>query len=156
MKLNLLSFVILILICQFILVSNLFAQEEPLPSKKNVLKLDIVWILGEAFNFSYERVLTDESSLQFGVIFGNGGGLGTVSYRYYLSDTPAPKGVHISPMVGLGSMENFGFIGGLMIGKQGYFKQKITLDAFIGPAYLTGDGDGAFTLFGGVTVGLAF
>lgn len=148
--------IILVFIGQFFFITNLFAQEEPVPSKKNVLKLDIVWILGEAFNFSYERVLTDESSLQLGIIFGNGGGLGTVSYRYYLSDTPAPKGVHISPMVGLGSMENFGFIGGLMIGKQGYFKQKITLDAFIGPAYLTGGGDGAFTLFGGVTVGIAF
>lgn len=156
MKFKLAGFIILILLGQFLFLSNLSAQEEPVASKKNVLKLDIIWILGEAFNFSYERVLTDESSLQFGVIFGNGGGLGTVSYRYYLSDTPAPKGIHISPMVGLGSMENFGFIGGLMIGKQGYFKQKITLDAFIGPAYLTGGGDGAFTLFGGVTVGIAF
>ena len=156
MKSKLLAFFFLNFLGLFFYVTNLSAQEEPIPSKKNVLKLDIVWILGEAFNFSYERILNEESSLQLGLVFGNGGGLGTISYRYYLSDDPAPKGVHISPMIGLGSMEEFGFIGGLMIGKQGYYKQKITLDAFIGPAYLTGGGDGAFTLFGGVTVGIAF
>lgn len=156
MKFKLPVFIILFFLGQFFIVTNLSAQEEPAPSKKNVLKLDIVWILGEAFNFSYERILTDESSLQLGLIFGNGGGLGTISYRYYLSDTPAPKGVHISPIVGIGSMEEFGFMGGLMIGSQSYFKQKITLDAFIGPAYMAGGGDGRFTLFGGVTVGIAF
>jgi hypothetical protein len=154
MKIKLFCFVIIVFFSQFLINSKLFAQEDLVPSKKNVLKLDIVWILGAGFNFSYERILTEESSLQLGVIMGVLGGLGTISYRYYLSDTPAPKGIHISPIIGLGT--EYGFMGGLMIGKQGYFKQKITMDAFIGPAYMVGADDSRFTLFGGVTVGIAF
>lgn len=98
---------------------------------------------------------------------------------FYLSQTAAPEGVFVAPFVRYQSItiedsdldesgKLSGFGGGLIIGKQWVFKDKITLEAFIGPAYYSGSvkdnnnadlDTGSFDGFGvrtGVTFGFKF
>lgn len=139
-----------------LLVSNLQAQDVDLIPKQNVLKLDIAWIISETFYFSYERILNEEASIQLGFMAGNGRGIASLSYRYYLAETPAPKGAFLAPIAGIGAGDGMVFGAGLMVGSQAYFKQKITLDAFIGPIYGRTDTESGFTIFAGINVGIAF
>lgn len=148
--------IITLLIFSFVFIQAHAQEEEVAIPNYNVVKLDIVWILGENFYFSYERILSEESSLQFGLLAGDSRVVGSFSYRYYLSEAPAPKGPFIAPIVGLGGADGVVFGAGLLIGSQGYFKQKITLDAYIGPIYGTDGSNSGFTIFGGVNVGIAF
>lgn len=60
----------------------------------------------------------------------------------------------MAPLIGLGSADDFSFLAGLMPGKQGFFKNKTTLDAYIGPTWI-GAREG-FALFGGMSAGVAF
>lgn len=157
--------------------------------KDNVVKINIFSPIVRTFNFSYERALNASSSLQLGVaITGTeisdtefSGLQITPEYRFYLSDTEAPEGVYAAPFLryanlsieekDLGSEADLtSFSGGLVLGKQWLFKEKITLDIFIGPSYGTtsidvesGDEDdfdlGSFDGFGirfGVNFGFAF
>jgi len=104
----------------------------------------------------------------------------TPEYRFYLSETEAPAGVYVAPFVryqnfklteessaSKGTYSSFG--GGLVIGKQWIFKEKISIDAFVGPQFSSGnvkvtDGTdnfdtGVFDGFGvraGLTFGFAF
>lgn len=159
-------------------------------AQENALKVNIFSPLLRTLNLQYERVLSDNSSFQLGFFYTGVGieetrfsGIGlTPEYRFYLSDSPAPEGVYIAPFLryqnfnlteefssAKGSLNTFG--GGLIVGKQWIFKERIALDIFIGPSYSSGnvnvsDGDGSvdfstgfFSGFGvrtGLCLGIAF
>lgn len=161
-------------------------------SQSNAIKINILSPILNTINLSYEHALNESSSLQLGFYYTGvkisdlkyaGFGI-TPEYRFYLSETPAPDGVYLAPFVRYQSVKltettstyeaNLTAIGGgVIIGKQWLFKQKITLDIFLGPSYNSGStevkdtgngsGDvsvsGAFDGFGlraGITLGLAF
>lgn len=159
-------------------------------AQSNAVKLNILSPIVSTVNVSFEHVLTETSSIQLGFFYTGAkvsslkyAGIGiTPEYRFYLSETTAPAGVYAAPFLryqsvklsveGESSEANFSaFGGGLVIGKQWVFKQRVTLDLFIGPAYNSGkvevtsgteddfDISGAFDGFGvrtGVTLGVAF
>lgn len=69
---------------------------------------------------------------------------------FYLSQTSAPEGVYAAPFLRYqkfnledkefsdNSADFSAFGGGVVLGKQWVFKEKITLDIFLGPAYYSG------------------
>ncbi len=127
-------------------------------AQENVLKINIFSPIVKTFNMSYERKVSATGSFQLGAFYTGftsgdtefkGFGI-TPEYRFYLSETEAPVGVYVAPFVRYmdfdltdeattsdGTLSMFG--GGLVIGKQWIFKEKISLDAFVGPQYATGD-----------------
>lgn len=158
-------------------------------AQQNVIKINILAPIVKTFNVQYERALNDNSSLQLGFFYTGftsgdtkftGFGI-TPEYRFYLSETAAPQGVYIAPFVRYqsfnlkdeetdseGDFSAFG--GGVILGKQWIFKEKIALDIFLGPAYYSGAVDvksgveddfetGAFDGFGlraGICFGFRF
>ena len=121
----------------------------------NVIKINILSPVVKTFNIQYEKKLSAASSFQLGFFYTgystgstsfSGFGL-TPEYRFYLSDTEAPKGVYAAPFVRYqnftltnggdkGTLSLIG--GGLILGKQWLFKEKFALDIFIGPSYSSG------------------
>lgn len=170
--------ILVLLACAVFVVTSVQAQQ-------NVIKINILAPIVKTLNLQYERALNDNSSLQLGLFytaFSSGdtkfSGFGiTPEYRFYLSETPAPQGVYIAPFLRYqsfsledeetdseGDFKAFG--GGVILGKQWIFKEKILLDIFIGPAYYSGSVDaksgddddfetGAFDGFG-VRTGICF
>jgi hypothetical protein len=171
-----------------ILVGAALFVLSPEAHAQSVLKINILSPIVKTFNISYEHVLSDNSSFQLGFFytgykddFTKFSGFGiTPEYRFYLSDSPAPEGVYVAPFL---RYQNFkledetfndkadfsAFGGGLVIGKQWIFKDKISLEIFLGPAYYSGkvsgeSGDtnwdtGAFDGFGlrtGINFGIKF
>lgn len=130
-----------------------------LTSNAQVLKINIFSPIVKTFNVQYEQAVSASSSFQLGVFYtgySTSGtsfkGLGiTPEYRFYLSDTEAPQGVYVAPFVRYmnfkleeddvtNSKADFNaFGGGLILGKQWIFKEKIALDIFIGPIYTSGN-----------------
>ena len=116
-------FLILMLSSSF----HLQAQE-----KKNLLKISFIL----PFNVSYERIISHEASIH--LYTGSAYGSYNHSYfflspqiRYYLSENAvAPAGVFIAPY-GFFSREFTG--GGLSVGAQKLYKNKISLEAWLGP-----------------------
>jgi hypothetical protein len=175
-----------LLLAAIILFSvNSFAQPD------NVIKVNLLSPFVKSGSFFYERALNDEMSLVGGFFFTAwspgedvtlGGFGGTLEFRYYLSESAAPSGAFIAPFgrfqkfsitEGIGVDESEANMtstgGGLLVGIQRLFKERITLEGFIGPAYYMGDTElvsgtsiteiGAFdgfTVRFGVTVGVAF
>jgi hypothetical protein len=157
---------------------------------QNVIKLNIFSPVVSTLSLSYERALSTQNSFQFN-FFYTGASIGdtkfrgiglTPEYRFYLSENKdAPAGFYVGPFL---RYQNFNlsidetndeatlstFGGGLLIGGHWIFKEKFSLDTFIGPAYSAGDikledgsedlfDTGIFSGFGvrfGVTVGYAF
>lgn len=135
------------------IVSSVKAQE-------NVIKINIFSPIVKTFNASFERKINATSSFQIGGFFTSyspdntsfsGFGV-TPEYRFYLSETEAPAGVYIAPFIRYqsfkventldgsndkGTLSLFG--GGVVVGKQWIFKEKISLDIFIGPQYSSGN-----------------
>ncbi len=135
---------------------------------QNVVKINILSPIVKTINLSYERAINENGSFQLGFFYTgwsndltkfSGFGI-TPEYRFYLSDSPAPEGVYVAPFI---RYQNFkledkefddkadfsAFGGGVVIGKQWVFKDKITLDIFLGPAYYSGkisgqSGDSSF------------
>ena len=121
----------------------------------NVIKINILSPILKTINLQYEKKLNSSSSFQFGFFYTavsvgstdfSGFGI-TPEYRFYLSNTEAPKGVYVAPFVryqnftltdGIdkGTLSTFG--GGLILGKQWLFKDRIALDIFLGPSYASG------------------
>ena len=157
--------------------------------KSNFIKANLFSPLVRSGSFFYEKVLNDDMSGQLGFFFTKVGagdtkfsGFGiTPEFRYYLSESAAPKGIFMAPYIRYQSfsltvegdiaeakLSVFG--GGLLVGAQTLLKDVITIEAFIGPAYGFGnldveagsEGDfeiGAFDGFvvrAGVTVGIGF
>jgi hypothetical protein len=157
--------------------------------KSNYVKANLFSPLVRTGSFFYERVLNDDMSGQLGffftkVVVGNtklsGFGI-TPEFRYYLSESAAPKGLFMAPYfryqsfklsIDGGSAEgNLSVVGGgLLVGAQTLLKDVITIEAFLGPAYSSGNVDvtsgseddfeiGTFDGFGvrvGITVGIGF
>ena len=127
---------------------------------QNVIKINILSPIVKTFNVQYERALTTSSSLQLGFFYSgfstgdtkfSGFGI-TPEYRFYLSNSDAPAGVYIAPFVRYQSFKveddvtaskaDFTvFGGGVILGKQWIFKEKIVLDIFLGPTYSSGNVD---------------
>lgn len=157
-------------------------------AQENVFKINIFSPIVKTFNASYERKLNATSSFQLGFFYTgykagdtkfSGFGI-TPEYRFYLSESEAPEGVYLAPFVRYqnfklteestnsdGTLGLFG--GGLVIGKQWIFKERISLDIFLGPQFSGGDvkvtsgsdtfDTDAFSGFGirtGLTLGIAF
>jgi hypothetical protein len=163
----------------------------PAKAQSNAIKINILSPIFRTINLSYERALSETSSFQLGVFF-TGASVGdfkysgfgiTPEYRFYLSATEAPQGVYVAPFLRYqgvkieeettASEADFtAFGGGVVIGKQWIFKERITLDIFLGPSFNSGkvkvkSGDedefdnlsGGFDGFGlrtGITLGVAF
>lgn len=163
------------------------AQDDP---PKTLIKLNLLSPLVRTGSFFIERAINDDSSVQLGLLYTGfsieetkfSGFAVTPEFRYYLSDKyVAPRGVFIAPFArfqsfnltedisdGKATFTSFG--GGLLVGTQTMFKNKISLDAWAGPSYSSGktkvsSGDeegfdlGTFDGFGvrfGVTVGFGF
>lgn len=157
-------------------------------AQKTVVKANLLSPLVRTGSFFVEHQLNDNSSIQLGLLYTGktwddtqirGWGI-TPEYRFYLSDSPAPKGFFVAPyarylhfeleneannkakMNGLGA--------GLIIGQQYIFKDRVSFEWFFGPAYTnidldvesgveddfeTGSWDG-FTLRAGITLGIVF
>ena len=162
------------------------AQDTP---PQNLFKINLLSPLVRTASLFYERAVSDDISVQLGFYYTGATfsdtkyrGFGvTPELRYYLSEKyPAPRGAFIAPFVryqsicgsedgvdGKGTISTIG--GGLLIGTQTMFKNKISLDAWAGPAYYngtpkyTGDAesiefpgfDGFLVRFG-ITVGIGF
>ncbi len=146
------------LLCQVAL-----AQEQPDYSdfkRAKILKLNILSPIAETLTLAYESVLSPESSLQFTFSYISDLGFAiTPEYRYYLSETPAPKGVYIAPFLRYYQIEGESvFGGGLVIGSQGFFKKKITIDGFLGPSInavsIPDEEEVIFGVRAGITVGI--
>lgn len=161
------------------------AQDTP---PQTLIKLNLLSPLVRTASLFVERAVSEDISIQLGFFYTGasvsetkfrGFGL-TPELRYYLSEKyPAPRGVFIAPFARYqnfnlsddvgneGTFSSFG--GGLLVGTQTMFKNKISLDVWAGPAYSSGktkvtDGTDTFDLgsfdgFGvrfGVTVGFGF
>ena len=171
----------------FILISATLLHNRAVAQKSNVLKINIFSPIASTLNLQYERKISGNGSFQLGFYYAGFtigdtkfSGIGiTPEYRFYLSDTEAPQGVYVAPFVRYqdftvsngsdkGTITTMG--GGLIIGKQWIFKEKIALDIFLGPKYSsrsvsvtsgtdsfdTGSGLSGFGLRAGVCFGFAF
>lgn len=157
--------------------------------KSNFVKVNLFSPLVRSGSFFYERVLNDDMSGQLGFFFTrvvagdtkfSGFGI-TPEFRYYLSESSAPKGIFLAPYIryqsfklsveggaAKGNLSIFG--GGLLVGAQTLLKDVITIEAFLGPAYGFGNMDvtsgsendfdiatfDGFSVRGGITVGIGF
>ena len=158
--------------------------------RANAFKVNLFSPLVKTGSFFYERKLNEKSTAQLGFGFTSytpddvslKGIFLTPEYRFYLSGE-AMNGFYVGPYVryqnlkledktpgseGKATLNTFG--GGLVVGRQWLFSDRITLDIFAGPNYSAGDvkvksGDdnfdvpGTFKGFGvrtGVTLGIAF
>src|SRR5882762_7411500 len=122
----------------------------------NAIKINLLSPVARTFNIAYERKVSDNGSFQLGFYYTGAksgdlklSGFGiTPEYRFYLSQTPAPNGFYVAPFMrytsydltynngtdkASGSVTSFG--GGLVVGRQWVFKERVTLDMFIGPKY---------------------
>lgn len=173
------------LVVFFFILSSTFVQ-----AQENAIKINLISPLVRTLNLSYEHKLNSNSGIQLGLYYTGfsasevtfrGFGI-TPEYRYYLSETEAIQGTYIGPFLRYTSLtveeELFdgqsegtysGFGGGLVIGRQWVFKEKITLDTFIGPQFISGnykaksgsdnidvDVFDGFGLRAGITLGFAF
>lgn len=127
--------------------------------KQNVIKTSLTSIFLKTYVIDYERALNQNMSFQMGFYYtgsrifdGDFSGFAlTPEFRYYLSsDRTAPDGAYVAPYfryqhfsAETGSMMDASYSkgnlniisGGLVVGVQRTFKDKISLEAFIGPAF---------------------
>jgi hypothetical protein len=174
-------FLVLIAIFSVTIAAN--AQQ----SKQNVFKASLMSPLVRTGSFFYERALDENKSVQLGFFYSGisvedtrfrGFGI-TPEFRLYLSEKrQAPAGIFVAPYLRYQNFDlSYGDVasatysslgGGLLVGSQRVLSNIISLEAFIGPSYSTGNiktvsGDynwntGVFDGFGvrfGVTIGLA-
>jgi hypothetical protein len=170
----------------FLIIGSIaFAQDGP----QNVIKANILSPILKSGSFFYERALNEKSSFQLGVGFTAykedesgvkiSGFFITPEYRMYLSaNKTAPAGFYAAPFLRYQNLKiedefdkatltTFG--GGVVAGHQWIFRERFSLDMFLGPNYNSGnvkitsgsqpDIPTSFKGFGirtGVTFGLAF
>lgn len=160
-------------------------------AQQNAIKVNILSPVVKTINVSFEHAISEKGSLQLGFFYTgikvsdikySGFGI-TPEYRIYLSESPAPEGFYVAPYARYqkltlsttvnDSKADFSAIGGgLVIGKQWIFSERVTLDIFLGPNYSSGTVkvtsgsedefnslSGGFDGFGirtGITLGIAF
>ena len=122
--------------------------------KTNVIKTSLTAPFLKTGLVAYERVINEDMSAQLGFYYtsSNLGDLNfsgfavTPEFRYYLSEEKvAPNGAFLAPFIryqsfSLTNNQDHGATantigGGILIGIQRVFKDKISLSAFIGPSY---------------------
>lgn len=159
-------------------------------AQSNAIKVNLLSPVVRTINLSYERVISENGSIQLGFFYTgakvsdvkiDGFGL-TPEYRFYLSSTPAPNGFYVAPFlryinfkaedqtdntINKATVTQFG--GGVVVGRQWVFKERVTFDLFIGPKYqgtdvkvtsgqdtFSGSLFNNFGIRGGLTLGVAF
>jgi hypothetical protein len=160
-------------------------------AQNSVFKINILSPIVRTLNVSFEQAINEKSSFQLGFYYTGvsvgdleyrGFGI-TPEYRIYLGDNEAPDGFYVAPFVRYqainmtledsneeADLNTFG--GGVLIGRQWIFKERVSLDLFLGPSFSGGevkakggsdadafDVSGGFSGFGvraGVTLGIAF
>ncbi len=168
--------------------TTVFAQSEV----KNIFKVNLLSPIVRTGSFFYERVITEKSTAQLGFFYTGWSSSGTKirgfgitpEYRFYVSNSKqAPQGFFVAPFLRYQNLELTtdaaaekatltAFGGGLVIGGQWIFSERISLDVFGGPSLnsrrfkattngtteedFTLTGFGSFGLRFGVTVGIAF
>lgn len=164
-----------------LIASGLFAQ------KMNVVKTDLFSVFIRTGVVKYERAFTNDISGQLGFFYTayqprdsevelTGWGI-TPEFRFYLSDSPAPAGTYLAPNFRYMTLDAYDPVGqesatlkstsiAFNLGKQWLFKDVVTLDAWVGPAYafrtVEGDVDtgiqeaDGFGLRIGIALGIAF
>ena len=124
-------------------------------AQNNALKINVISPAIKTFNIQYEHKLSSESSFQIGYFYCgydaletdySGYGV-TPEYRLYLSETrEALNGIFIAPFLryqefkltdpdGTANVNLFG--GGVIFGRQWIFKEKLSMEMFVGPSYST-------------------
>jgi hypothetical protein len=159
-------------------------------AQSSAIKINLLSPVARTINLAFERAISEDGSIQVG-FFYTGAKIGdtkidgfgiTPEYRIYLSQSPAPNGFYVAPFLRYvnfkaenktdnstdkATVTQFG--GGVVVGRQWVFKERVTFDLFIGPKYQGTDikvtaGSDSFSgsLFnnfgirGGITLGLAF
>lgn len=134
-----------------------FSATSGVQAQSNVVKLNLFSPIVKTVSVFYENAFSENKSAQLG-FFYTGTSIGDTKFtgfgitpeiRFYLSETVAPEGFYAAPFIryqnfdlteeitdSKATLSNFG--GGLLIGKQWLFKERIVLDAFIGPSYVSG------------------
>jgi hypothetical protein len=159
----------------------------------NAIKINILSPVARTINLSYEKAIKENGSLQLGFYYTGAksgdvklSGFGiTPEYRIYLGEKAAPDGFYVAPFLRYNNykltyespdnspdeeatLTQFG--GGVVVGRQWVFKERVTFDLFIGPKYMStdmkvtsGDEDNFdinvfnnFGIRGGITLGIAF
>ena|ERR1041385_1829410 len=156
----------------------------------NAIKINLLSPVARTFNIAYEKAINESGSFQLGFFYSGAkisdtkiSGFGiTPEYRFYLSQTPAPNGFYVAPFlrynsftaqdnsnntVNKATVTQFG--GGVVVGRQWVFKERVTFDMFIGPKYqntstkvtsgtdsFSGSLFNSFGIRGGITLGIAF
>ena len=161
-----------------------------LAQPSNAIKINLLSPVARTFNIAYERKINDNGSFQLGFFYSgakvsntkiSGYGI-TPEYRFYLSQTPAPNGFYVAPFLRYSSFTaqdnsnntvNKATVtqagGGVVVGRQWVFKERVTFDMFIGPKYqntstkvtsgtdsFSGSLFNSFGIRGGITLGIAF
>jgi len=122
---------------------------------RSLFKINLLSPLTSTANVAYERVVGTRNSFQLGVFYSGvrlsgvryrGFGF-TPEYRFYLAnEAAAPRGFYLAPFVRYrrfeltdqnqpqlgGRLRTFG--GGLTVGYQALFRDRFSLDAFLGPS----------------------
>ncbi|MEI9919723.1 MAG: DUF3575 domain-containing protein [Bacteroidota bacterium] len=156
----------------------------------NAIKINLLSPVVRTINLAYEHAINENGSVQLGFFYSgakvgdtkiSGWGL-TPEYRFYLSESPAPDGFYVAPFIRYNSftaedksdnttnkatVTQFG--GGVVVGRQWVFKERVTFDIFIGPKYqsstikvtqgsdnFSGSLFNNFGIRGGLTLGIAF
>jgi hypothetical protein len=134
----------LLILTLIILSLSSFAQ------KKNLIKTSLFFPLANTFDLSYERMISDDLSLVAELAIGEEIVGFSPQLRYYLSeDKIPPSGTFVSPFLMIGN-EMAG--GGVMVGIQRVFKDKVSLDVYLGPGLYTA----GVAVWGGANIGIAF
>jgi len=135
---------------------GLFSSMMVNAQKSNVIKTSLTAPFLKTGLIAYERVINEDMSAQLGFYYtgtsfldGEFSGFAiTPEFRYYLSEEKvAPNGAFLAPFFryqsftvtdGDGTEATMNVVGGgILIGIQRVFKDKISLSAFIGPSYVS-------------------
>jgi hypothetical protein len=141
--------------------SVIITGQDPDPgNKKHVLKTGFLAPVLGIVSLALEKPVSENSSLQLQLLatyedFGIGLFL---DYRFYLSDTSAPEGIFVSLFQGAGGTDDFIAGTGLAIGTQKVFKEKISVEGFVGPVVVYGPDINRATVLvrPGLTIGWVF
>jgi hypothetical protein len=140
----------------FMFVAVMMASNSVMAQKQNVIKLNPLSLALGNISVSYERFLSEKTSLQLHGAYWLGGSIGdtkwngmtvTPEFRYYVSDNERPKGFYLAPF---GKYQSFTakskeadykasinrIGGGAAFGYQFLFG-SVTWDTFLGPQYLS-------------------
>ena len=141
-------------------VSAIFAQEKDLMDfrRSSILKMNLLSPVASAGSFWFEKTVGPYTSFDTGVfVSGEGWGV-TGAYRFYLSDSFAPNGTFFSPFVRIFEFYDLMVGGGILLGTQTVYREKIAIGAYFGPSLNStigyNDYFGGFGISAGIQIGI--